>query len=70
VDTAALYQIKIQGRIDYKWSAWFEEMTIVSQSDGTTLLTGSMKDQAALHGVLARIRDLNLVLISVTRASE
>ena len=62
------YQIKVQGRLDEKWSDWFNGMTITfeSESDGlpTTTLTGTV-DQAALHGTLSRIRDLNLRLISV-----
>jgi hypothetical protein len=70
-DGQSIYQIKVRQKLDERWSAWFDGMTITfeSASDGTpiTTLTGVVVDQAALHGVLAKIRNLNLVLISVTR---
>jgi len=66
-----VYQIKLQGRLDASWSDWFEGMTLAFESgdDGSpvTTLTGAVVDQAALHGLLARISDLNLTLISVTQ---
>jgi len=58
------YRIKLKGHLDHKWSDWFEEMAI-SYEGGETVLTGSLADQAALHGLLIRIRDLNLTLLSV-----
>ena len=64
-DTTEIYEIKIQGHLDTKWSEWFYGMTITHESDGTTTLTGEIVDQAALHGLLKRIRDLGLPLISV-----
>jgi len=60
------YRIKLKGRLDPKWSDWFEQMKISTEGD-ETILTGSVADQAALHGLLIRIRDLNLTLLSVER---
>ena len=58
------YRIKLKGHLDDKWSDWFEEMDI-STGDGETILSGQVSDQAALHGLLIRIRDINLTLLSV-----
>ena len=52
--------------IEEGWSAWFDDLTISHTTDGTTVLSGAVRDQAALHGLLARVRDLGLTLISVT----
>ena len=60
------FRIKLKGCLDQKWSDWFEQMAISSEG-GTTILTGPVADQAALHGLLIRIRDLNLTLLSVER---
>ena len=60
------YRIKLKGCLDHKWSDWFEQMKISTQDD-ETILTGPVADQAALHGLLIRIRDLNLTLLSVER---
>jgi hypothetical protein len=65
-DEAAVYQICVDGQLEPKWADWFEDFTL-SREDGTTLLTGVAIDQAALHGLLARLRDLNLPLVSVQR---
>ena len=62
-------QIKIKGRIDKKWEEWFDGMKI-SYEDNNTLLTGEIKDDASMYGILNRIRDLNLKLISVYPLSE
>ncbi len=59
-----VYQIKVQGRLDESWSGWFNSMAIALESD-TTTLTGAVVDQAALRGILSRLWDLNLALISV-----
>ena len=61
------YEIRIAGRLAPRWAAWFDGMTLTTAGDGTTVLSGPLADQAALHGVLARIRDLGLPLIAVTR---
>jgi hypothetical protein len=60
------YRIKLKGCLDLKWSDWFEQMAI-STEGGVTILKGPVADQAALHGLLIRIRDLNLKLLSVER---
>ena len=62
----AHYRIKLNGRLDPKWSDWFEQMAISHEGD-QTILTGSLADQAALHGLLIRIRDLNLTLLAMER---
>jgi hypothetical protein len=59
-----IYQIKIAGRLDEEWSEWFNEMTVTFESNITTL-TGAVVDQAALRGILDKIWDLNLMLISI-----
>jgi len=62
--TPVHYRIKLKGHLDHKWSDWFEGMDI-STGGGETILSGQVADQAALHGLLIRIRDLNLTLLSV-----
>ncbi len=65
--TTETYQIEVQGRLRPEWSDWFEGMTITQQANGNTMLSGSVTDQAALHGLLIKIRDFGLVLVSVNR---
>ena len=60
------YEIRIKGHLDKRWAAWFEGMTITLEEDGDTLLTGPVVDQAALHGLLKRVRDLGMSLVSVS----
>ena len=60
------YRIKLKEHLDPKWSDWFEQMAMSTEGD-QTMLTGPVADQAALHGLLIRIRDLNLTLLSVER---
>jgi hypothetical protein len=67
---AAIYEIKVQGNLDAKWSDWFDGFTISQQVDDETLLTGHVIDQPALHGLLAKIRDLGLPLLSVERVDD
>jgi hypothetical protein len=64
------YQIRTKGRISDRWSDWFEGMTLVRQPDGTTVICCPSIDQAALHGLLTKVRDLGLQLISVTPTDE
>jgi hypothetical protein len=59
------YEIRLDGQLDARWSDWFEGFTLTNDSDETTLLTGSVVDQAALHGLLRRVGDLGATLISV-----
>jgi hypothetical protein len=61
------YEIHIEGDISSRWSEWFSGLNIREGSNHETILTGELQDQAALHGVLMKIRDLHLVLISVNR---
>jgi hypothetical protein len=60
-----MYELRLQGQLDRRWSEWFEGFTLANQSDGTTTLTGPVTDQAALHGLLRRVGDLGVTLISV-----
>lgn len=60
-----LYEIRIKGHLDDKWADWFEGLTITRGDNGETLLRGPVSDQAALHGLLRRVRDLGLPLLSV-----
>jgi hypothetical protein len=66
-DAPALYQIRVRGAIDPHWSDWFDGLTITYDTSGDTLLTGQLADQAALYGVLHRVRNLGLVLLAVAR---
>ena len=59
------YKIRIKGHIADRWAEWFEDLTITLEEDGTTLLSGPVVDQAALHGLLKKVRDLGLPLLSV-----
>ena len=61
----ARYEIRVNGVLDSHWSAWFEGLTVVSAEAGQTVIAGPVADQAALHGLLAKIRDLGLPLLSV-----
>jgi hypothetical protein len=63
----AVYQIRIQGHLNRRWTDWFEGLTITLEEDGETLLTGPVADQAALYGLLSKVRDLGPPLISVCR---
>ena len=60
-------EIKIKGRLEERWAEWFEGLTFTYENDGTTTLSGALPDQAALHSVLLKIRDMNLTLISVNQ---
>ena len=62
-----VYEIRIKGHLGQQWTAWFEGMTITHPDNGETLITGPIVDQAALHGLLRKVRDLGLPLISVSQ---
>ena len=59
------YEIRIKGHLDDRWAAWFEGMTVTLEENGETLLSGAVVDQAALYGLLKKVRDLGLPLLSV-----
>ena len=61
-----VYQIRIEGHLGPQWTDWFEGLTITLEEDGDTLLTGPLVDQSALHGLLKKVRDLGMPLISVS----
>jgi hypothetical protein len=65
-DQSRRYQIRIKGHLGPQWKDWFEGLTITLEDNGETLLTGSVIDQAALHGLLKKVRDLGLPLVSVS----
>jgi len=64
---AGRYEIRLAGHLDAHWAAWFDGLTVSQEIDGTTVISGPIADQAALHGVLQRVRDLGLPLVSVVR---
>ena len=65
--TGGHYEIRLQGHLDGRWAAWFDGLSLRHEGDGTTVLRGPVADQAALHGLLARVRDLGLPLIAVSQ---
>jgi hypothetical protein len=64
------YEIRVQGHLATRWAAWFDGMTLTTEDDGTTVLEGPVVDQAALHGLLHKVRDLGLPLLSVTQLDK
>ena len=66
-DEAGRYEIRLKGHLDIRWATWFDGLTLTACSDGTTTIHGIVVDQSALHGLLQKVRDIGLPLISVTR---
>ena len=66
-DEPVVYHIRITGHLGREWTDWFEGLAITLEDNGDTLLTGPVVDQAALHGVLKKVRDLGMPLVSVNR---
>jgi len=62
---AGRYEIRLKGHLDTRWVAWFDGLSLSHESDGTTVISGSIADQAALHGLLQKVRDVGLPLVSV-----
>ena len=62
-----VYQIRLKGHLGQQWTAWFEGLTLTLEDNGDTLLTGPVVDQAALHGLLKKVRDLGMPLLAVIR---
>ena len=63
----SFYRIRVNGHLDERWSEWFDGLEITNLQNGEAMLSGEIVDQAALHGVLAKVRDLNLALVAVSR---
>jgi hypothetical protein len=61
-----VYRIRLKEKLDQRWSAWLGGLTVIHEASGETVLTGEVVDQAALHGLLSKVRDLQLTLISVS----
>lgn len=70
MDKSCIYEIHVEGHLTDSWSDWFDGLTIRSDPNGETILTGSVTDQAALYGVLTKIHNLNLILVSVHRSGS
>ena len=68
-DARERYEIRLQGHLDAPWAAWFDGLSLTHESDGTTVIRGPVTDQAALHGLLKRVGDLGLPLLSVTQVN-
>lgn len=63
------YEIRVKGHLAARWSAWFDGLNLTNESDGTTVISGPVADQAALHGVLQKLRDVGMPLVSITQVS-
>jgi hypothetical protein len=69
-DPAPRYEIRVKGRLEGRWASWFDGMEITDPDDGTTVLHGTVPDQAALHGLLARLRDVGIPLLSLREVTN
>lgn len=69
-DKPAFYRIRVKGKIESKWSEWFDDFSITTQANAETAMIGVVADQAALHGLLAKVRDLGLPILEVKRLEE
>jgi hypothetical protein len=67
---AGRYEIRLKGHLEARWAAWFDGLSLTHDSDGTTLISGQVADQAALHGLLQKVRDVALPLVSVTQVDQ
>ncbi len=70
INDSTRYEIRIQGRLDARWTTRFDGLSMRHEPDGTTVLSGLVTDQAALHGLISRVRDLGLPLISVAQVED
>jgi hypothetical protein len=64
---AERYEIRLRGHLDSRWAAWFDGLSLTTDNDGTTVVSGPVADQAALHGLLQKVRDVGLPLVSVVQ---
>jgi hypothetical protein len=69
-DQPMVYRIRIKGHLGPQWRDWFGGLTVTLEDNGETLLTGPVADQAALHGLLRKVRDLGIPLVSVVRVNQ
>lgn len=69
-DDSPQYEIRVEGRLGRRWLAWFDGMSLVSEADGITVIRGPVVDQAALHGLLQKLRDVGIPLVSLTRLPD
>lgn len=69
-DRAGRYEIRLKGHLASRWSTWFDGLTVTNDRDGITVISGNVPDQSALHGLLQKVRDVGLPLLSVTRTEE
>ena len=65
-----IYEIRVQGRLDQRWSCWFDGLTLSYEGDDITVQRGPLVDEAALHGVLSKVRDLAVPLLAVNRVQD
>ena len=70
INEGGSYEIRLKGHLNARWADWFDGLTLTQESDGTTVLSGLVVDQAALHGLLSKVRDLGLPLIAVRRRTD
>ena len=69
-DRAGRYEIRLEGHLAPRWTTWFDGLTVTNDRKGITVISGDVADQSALHGLLQKVRDVGLPLISVTRTDE
>jgi hypothetical protein len=67
INEGGSYEIRLRGHLEARWAAWFDGLSLTPEGDGTTVIRGPVVDQAALHGLLTKVRDLGLPLIAVTQ---
>ena len=67
---AERYEIRLKGHLDSRWAAWFDGLSLTNERDGTTVISGPVQDQSALHGLLQKVRDVGLPLVSVTQVDQ
>ena len=67
---AGRYEIRVKGHLDSRWASWFDGLSLTNSGDGTTVIHGLVVDQSALHGLLRKVRDVGLPLVSVTRVES
>jgi hypothetical protein len=70
VSKVIIYEIRVRGHLDNHWAAWFAPLTMQKNIDGETALAGPVRDQAELHGLLVKVRNLNVILLSVNRIEQ